>query len=189
MPFQTGGDLCLGFWADALRLGGVDLKRDLPLGGSVLEVGCAEANWLKPMHDMRPDLTLVGIDVRPGPHPWAIRGDVLTHEFPPASFDAAVLVSALEHIGLGAYGDPKDPEGDVRTLQRLHQWVKPGGWVYLDVPYGDAYVVLKGFRRYDEAAVVNRMLAQGWRERWRQVHRPSHPDGPYLSLVLDWHSA
>ena len=196
MPFQAGGDLCLGFWADALRLGGVDLKRDLPLGGSVLEIGCAEANWLQPMHDLRPDLTLVGIDVRPGPKPWAIQGDVLTYDFQPAQFDAAVLISALEHIGLGAYGDPLNPYGDILTLRRLHQWVKPGGWIYFDVPYGtgddaDGYApaVLRGFWRYDDVAIARRLCSGYWRERWRQIHRPSHPDGPYISLVLDRNGA
>lgn len=44
--------------------------------------------------------------------------------------------SSLEHSGLGRYGDPLNPWGDLREMQRLSCLVKPGGLFFLNVPSG-----------------------------------------------------
>ena len=132
-----------------------------PPGVHVLEVGCSEADWMTPMLAERPDLQLTGIDWRRCPRPGTvIHGDVLSHDFPLASFDAVVGISSFEHIGLGHYsGDPLNEDGDVQCLRRVAAWLKPGGWVYGDVPYGPAYHVHgTEYRAYDEAALQARLV-------------------------------
>jgi hypothetical protein len=147
-----------------------------PRGARVLEVGCAEADWMTPIMAARPDLQITGIDWRPAPgRPGqVIQGDVLTHDWPAASFDVMVGISSIEHIGLGHYdADPLDPDGDRHCMARVCRWLKPGGWVYLDVPYDPAGYRVEGtsHRVYDDAAVTDRLLAGFTRQQtWYFAH-------------------
>jgi hypothetical protein len=43
----------------------------------------------------------------------------------------------VEHIGLGRYGDPLDPEGSVKAFLELKRIVQPGGDLYVSVPVDD----------------------------------------------------
>lgn len=136
------------------------------------------------MTQARPDLQITGIDVRRCDRAaTVILGDVLTHDFPPASFDAIVFISSLEHIGLGAYGDPIDPDGDTKAMARARTWVRTDGLVYFDVPYSPQYTLVKGkWRRYDDANLRRRVMT-GWTEIAREVQEPKHPDAPYLAVI------
>lgn len=51
-------------------------------------------------------------------------------------FDVAIAISAVEHCGLGVYGEAPRPEGDHTIVRRLFQTLKPGGRLLLTVPYG-----------------------------------------------------
>jgi SAM-dependent methyltransferase len=169
----------------------------LPQGAKVLEIGCAEGDWQTPMLTARPDLQIAGIDWRACERPGTvIRGNVLTHDFPAASFDAVVCVSSIEHIGLGHYdADPLDPDGDRHAAERAVRWLKPGGYFYADVPYGLTYSVEgTSHRVYDDAALRSRLLVPGLieRRRWfsswaRQDHllhdTPDDPLPPGVSYV------
>lgn len=183
LSFEADGDLCLSFWALAVRDGWIDF----PIGAHVLEIGCAEADWQTPMLALRPDLLITGIDWRACDRPaQTIQGDVLTQTFARASFDAIVSISAIEHIGLGVYDDdPLDADGDRKVMQQAHDWLVSGGWMYLDVPYRPSgYVVAKGFRGYDDRALLDR-LCPGFRvRRWARCEA-DHPDAPYMALLLD----
>jgi SAM-dependent methyltransferase len=157
----------LSLWADAYATG----TYDFPPQARVLEVGCAEADWITPMLALRPDLVITGIDWRKCTRPGTvIQGDVLTQEFPDASFDVMVGVSSMEHIGLGHYDqDPLDVDGDVHAMARVVRWLKLGGWVYLDVPYEPAGYRVEGtsHRVYDDAALQARLLpGLTIRQRW-----------------------
>jgi Caenorhabditis protein of unknown function, DUF268 len=169
--FVHGGDVCLSLWADAYATG----TCAFPHGARVLEIGCAEADWITPMLAVRPDLQITGIDWRPCTRPGTvIQGDVLTHDWPAASFDVMIGVSSIEHIGLGHYDhDPLDVDGDVHAMARVVRWLKPGGWVYLDVPYEPAGYRVEGtsHRVYDDAAVQARLLpGLTLRQRWVSTH-------------------
>lgn len=186
MGFQHGGDLCLSFFAEAFDRGVVPM----PPRARVLEVGCAEADWIAPMKALRPDLHITGIDWRKAARPAAdvlVTGDVLRPTtFADDSFDVIVAVSSLEHVGLGSYdGDPLDPDGDTHAMENLRRWITEDGILYFDVPYrpGGPYHVTKNFRAYDEAALQARLLP-GWIEIDRHVFLTGHADAPYISLVV-----
>jgi len=49
-------------------------------------------------------------------------------------FSLAVFFSGMEHDGLGRYGDPIDPNGDVSALRELFLSVAPGGFMLLGIP-------------------------------------------------------
>jgi SAM-dependent methyltransferase len=108
-------------------------------------------------------MDLVGIDQKPVSvkHPRHRQGDVMREDlFPSESFDQIVSLSAIEHIGLGHYGDPKDPDGDTKAVANCIRWLKPGGWLYLDVPYDPTgyRVQTTECRVYDDAALKSRLL-------------------------------
>lgn len=161
-------DSCLSLFGLAWATGGIVF----PHGARVLEIGCAESDWMTPMLALRPDLQITGIDWRdPGMRPApVIRGDVLTQDWPEASLDVAVGISSIEHVGLGHYDhDPIDADGDRHCMERVARWLKPGGVFYADVPYGRKYeVVGTGHRVYDDVALASRLVVNGLREvqRW-----------------------
>jgi hypothetical protein len=59
---------------------------------------------------------------------------MLTH---PRSFDFAVTYSSLEHSGLGRYGDPLNPYGDIEAAVQTWCLLRPGGIFLLGLPAED----------------------------------------------------
>jgi len=153
-----GGDACWNIWEGVYKL----REFDFPPYARVLEIGCAELDWMSLVLEARPDLSITGIDWRACDRKGlTIQGDVLVHDFPPASFDAVVGISSVEHIGLGHYNeDPCHVDGDSVAVARAAQWLKPGGWFYADVPYDPTgyRVVGTKCRVYDEAALTERLV-------------------------------
>lgn len=52
------------------------------------------------------------------------------------TFDAVVSFSSIEHSGLGRYGDPLDPDGDLKTMRAIHNNLKPNGLLIWGSPVG-----------------------------------------------------
>ena len=52
------------------------------------------------------------------------------------SYDIVTCLHALEHFGLGRYGDELDYYGDQKGLKEFHRVLKPGGKLILSVPFG-----------------------------------------------------
>jgi hypothetical protein len=75
-------------------------------------------------------------------------------------FDAALSISSFEHDGLGSYGDPLDPDGDLKAMRRMKQIVKPGGLMFLNVPTGPDLLAWNSHRVY--GPIRRPMLLEGW---------------------------
>jgi len=60
--------------------------------------------------------------------------------------DSVSCLHALEHFGLGRYGDPIDPEGHARGFNNLIKLTKRGGMLYVSVPVGRKRVVFNAHR-------------------------------------------
>jgi hypothetical protein len=75
-------------------------------------------------------------------------------------FDAAVSISSFEHDGLGAYGDPIDPDGDLKAMRRMKEIVKPGGLMFFNVPHGADRLNWNRLRVYGPIRLP--MLLDGW---------------------------
>jgi len=63
--------------------------------------------------------------------------------------DSLSCLHALEHFGLGRYGDPIDLYGHVKGFESLCQIVKAGGLLYLSVPIGPERVDFNGNRVFN----------------------------------------
>jgi ubiquinone/menaquinone biosynthesis C-methylase UbiE len=62
----------------------------------------------------------------------------------------------IEHIGLGRYGDPIDPEGSEKALTELKRVVQPGGNLYISVPIDDENrVYFNAHRAFREEYLVS----------------------------------
>jgi len=68
----------------------------------------------------------------------------------PAEFvgcsDSVSCLHALEHFGLGRYGDPIDPDGYLAGLKNLTALLSCGGTLYLSVPIGRQRVEFNAHR-------------------------------------------
>jgi hypothetical protein len=75
-------------------------------------------------------------------------------------FDAAISISSFEHDGLGAYGDPIDPDGDLKTMKRMKEIVRPGGLMFFNVPVGPDHLFWNRNRMYGPLRLP--LLLEGW---------------------------
>ncbi len=76
------------------------------------------------------------------------------------TFDVAISLSTYEHSGLGRYGDPLDPDGDLTAMRELKTLVAPGGLLFLAVPIGRDALVFNLHRIYGRERLP--LLHNGW---------------------------
>jgi Caenorhabditis protein of unknown function, DUF268 len=76
---------------------------------------------------------------------------------PPASVPSASSVHALEHFGLGRYGDSIDPDGHVKALRALANVVAPSGDLYVGVPVGRPAVEFNAHRILHPTLVLDEL--------------------------------
>jgi len=70
------------------------------------------------------------------------------------SCDSLSCLHALEHFGLGRYGDPIDPNGHLKGFSNLHKMLKKDGLLYISFPIGDSGVHFNAHRVFDPEAVI-----------------------------------
>jgi SAM-dependent methyltransferase len=107
--------------------------------------------------------------------------DLTRLPFPDRSLRSLSCMHAVEHVGLGRYGDPLDPVGDLAAMRELERVLAPGGSLLFVVPVGRARVCYNAHRIYGFDQVV-----EGFRElRLRQF--ALIPDGAErgAGLLLD----
>ena len=64
------------------------------------------------------------------------------------NYDVVVAASSLDHDGLGRYGDPIAPDGDLLTMRLLLRALAPGAKVILSVPVGPDRIIWNLMRIY-----------------------------------------
>lgn len=60
--------------------------------------------------------------------------------------DSLSCLHAIEHFGLGRYGDPIDFEGHIKGLNSLHTILRSGGTLYLSCPIGPQRIEFNAHR-------------------------------------------
>jgi len=76
--------------------------------------------------------------------------------------DSLSCLHALEHFGLGRYGDPVDYDGHLRGLDALHPILRSGGTLYLSVPIGPQRIEFNAHRVFSVDYLL-RLLADHYR--------------------------
>jgi hypothetical protein len=69
--------------------------------------------------------------------------------------DSLSCLHALEHFGLGRYGDQLDPNGHHRGFKNLISLLTPGGMLYISFPIGRAGVEFNAHRVFDPAEIFD----------------------------------
>jgi SAM-dependent methyltransferase len=72
-----------------------------------------------------------------------------------ACCDSVSCLHALEHFGLGRYGDPVDPDGWKKGFDNLWVMLQKGGRLYLSVPIGASRVEFNSHRVFSVPFLVN----------------------------------
>lgn len=132
----------------------------------ILDVGGSESTVGLSLATLGHAVTVVDPRALPLAHPNLTHAACRLDELPaPATrFDAAVVLSAVEHFGLEHYGlDWTDARADIAALTRLRELVAPGGLLVLTVPFGEEPSVDDFQRVYDEAGLSE--LLAGWEVR------------------------
>jgi len=75
-------------------------------------------------------------------------------------YDSTITISSLEHSGLGRYGDPLDPDGDLKAMKVLLDRTKVGGLCFLAVPMGKDQILWNAHRIYGRLRFP--LLTEGW---------------------------
>ena len=92
-------------------------------------------------------------------HPSTAAKDYLQKKWELVDF--AVSFSSLEHDGLGRYGDPLNPFGDLESIARIRCLLRPGGILFLGLPIAPEAVVWNAHRLYGKYRTA--LVLLGWK--------------------------
>jgi len=81
--------------------------------------------------------------------------DLLRLPFADGGIDSLSCMHVVEHVGLGRYGDPIDPDGDLKAIAELTRVLAPGGDLLFVVPVGkSARIMFNAHRIYTYDQIV-----------------------------------
>jgi SAM-dependent methyltransferase len=75
--------------------------------------------------------------------------------------DSLSCLHAIEHFGLGRYGDPIDPTGHERGIANMALLLQPGGTFYLSTPIGRERVEFNAHRVFDPRSIIRLVESHG----------------------------
>jgi hypothetical protein len=71
-------------------------------------------------------------------------------------YDSISCLHAIEHFGLGRYGDTLDPEGHIKGFQNILKLLKPGGSLYISFPIASKTIIeFNAHRKFHPLDIVN----------------------------------
>jgi hypothetical protein len=164
----------------------------------ILEIGSAESTFSLSAASLGYNVTALDLHQLPYKHPRLESVVGRFEEWDPGDtrFDAAFLISTIEHIGLGAYGETVGPPGaDRAALTRVAELLNDDGILVLTTPYGPSRVDALE-RTYDDESLA--ALLEGWRAIERHTiqrregrtwttedpARPGQDDEPGVVMVV-----
>ena len=93
-----------------------------------------------------------------------IAGSVLDMPFADGALESVSCLHVAEHIGLGRYGDPLDPQGTRKAAAELQRVLAPGGQLLFSLPVGRPRVEFNAHRVHDPHEVASWFAACELRE-------------------------
>lgn len=98
--------------------------------------------------DIRPiDVDLDNLEV--------IKGDILNLPFPDKSVESLSSLNVIEHIGLGRYGDPVDPEGIIKACVEMQRVLAKNGTLYVSTPIGSERLCFNAHRVSNPEKIIS----------------------------------
>lgn len=128
----------------------------LPNQAKILDIGCAESSLAFELASM--GYQVVGIDLRDyvltHPNLNFVLGNIFYMPFPPNSFDFIAAISTIEHVGIPTWGIPAHPKSDTDAINEIYRCLKPGGFLFLTVPFGVKTVTWQRIYDYDTLRIL-----------------------------------
>lgn len=122
-------------------------SKHFDIGSDVKLIGVLSAFVQTEFMDYRPlDTVLTGLT--------CTRGNILALSLLADSVASLSCLHVVEHIGLGRYGDPIDPDGSRKALAELERVIDVGGRLYLSVPVGRERVCFNAHRVFAPKSIV-----------------------------------
>jgi SAM-dependent methyltransferase len=84
-------------------------------------------------------------------------GSILELPVADRSLPSLSCLHTAEHVGLGRYGDPIDPEGTDKTLRELARILAPGGRLLFSMPVGVEQLIFNTQRIWPPSRPVDRL--------------------------------
>lgn len=81
--------------------------------------------------------------------------DLTNLPFDTNSQTSVSCMHTVEHIGLGRYGDPLNPQGDIEAIKELKRIVKPGGDLLFATPVGRSRIEFNAHRVYSYEQITD----------------------------------
>jgi len=136
----------------------------IPQKGNILDIGSCGSLYLEVIHQP-PLRELFCLDSRycRKEIPAGVtfyHQSILGNNLPRSFFDAVLLLSTIEHVGLPCYGQKPVVYGDILAISEVWFLLKPGGRLVLTVPVGCVRVD-SWYRQYSPATL--KRLLYGWR--------------------------
>jgi SAM-dependent methyltransferase len=106
--------------------------------------------------------------------------DLMQLPFNTGSIESLSCMHVVEHVGLGRYGDPIDPDGDRKAIAELKRVLAPGGSLLFVCPVGRPRVIFNAHRIYSFE------LVRGYFDDLELAEYALIPDGRHnLGLVAN----
>jgi hypothetical protein len=83
-----------------------------------------------------------------------VEGSLISLPFEDNSIRSLSCLHVIEHIGLGRYGDPIDPEGYIKAAKELSRVLAPGGTLFLGTPVGKEKVCYDAHRIFAVSTIL-----------------------------------
>ena len=84
----------------------------------------------------------------------SLAGSILSLPFKDDSVHSLSCLHVAEHIGLGRYGDPLDPDGTKKAIKELARVLAPSGALYLGIPIGIPRVCFNAHRIHSSEQIL-----------------------------------
>lgn len=124
-----------------------NIRHHIDIGSQVNLVGLLSVVTRVTFLDIRPlVLTLPGYS--------GVGASLVALPFADGTVDSLSSLHVIEHIGLGRYGDPVDPQGTSKAAMEITRVMAPGGCAYISVPIGRTRVQFNGQRVFAANDVV-----------------------------------
>ena len=133
-------------WA-ARKVKEINPIKHIDISSSLYFCGIVSAFTDVDFYDYRPaDLHLSGLK--------SLEGNLHNLPFETSSVKSISCMHTIEHIGLGRYGDPIDPEGDIKAIRELKRVVEVGGSLLFVTPVGQPKIEFNAHRIYSYEQIM-----------------------------------
>ena len=88
-----------------------------------------------------------------------VKGTILDLPMPGGTVQSLSCLHVAEHIGLGRYGDPIDPEGTVKATKELTRVLARNGNLYFSLPVGRPRIEFNAHRVHTVSQIVQMFQA------------------------------